>query len=146
MHAWLYHTQGIPYGHLRPLGYQRHTSGPIDTLPQDIEILTLASDYLETGKAVKIEKYFDVEDHEDWLDDEKLRLKCRGCWIEAIERLPNRNGAKAPLHMSLKRFLERYKHDEIQLSSAFPHNMLGAVPLPHAFQVSIFVNINVKNA
>ena len=121
---------GIPTGHLRPLGWQNRAEGPVHE-----ESVTLAPQdfwdkYVNASKPMVIRGLvFGADAVEKWTDVylNKLYGKLEVRVTQRVQRVSNENAQ----HMDLKKFLQNYRVEDWYLRLIMPQEMQAEVPMPY---------------
>ncbi|KAK3087063.1 hypothetical protein FSP39_001162 [Pinctada imbricata] len=130
-------SSGIPDGHLRPLGFQKRSSGKIS------ETLEMPSPHMFYIKYIKAnipvlihEAYRDLPLYKKWEDDSYLKEKFGSLNVSVTVK---RQMVKHTSHtMTLKKFLLDYVHEEWYLASAVPMEMMAELPFPSSLRCGTF--------
>nr|QDG00791.1 jmjC domain-containing protein 5 [Brachionus koreanus] len=121
---------GIPTGHLRPLGWQSRAEAPVVEEPVIIESETFWNKYVEINKPVIFRGLvLGSEATEQWTDT-YLERYYGHLDIKLAERKQNFINFKEKIQMKLSDFLKGYRTEDWYLNGIMPEQMLVEAPIP----------------
>nr|XP_022304685.1 lysine-specific demethylase 8-like [Crassostrea virginica] len=132
---------GIPDGHLRPLGWQKRSSGRIRETPEMPSAHSLYVKYIKNSKPVQIHDALqNVKVMSDWESD--VYLKQQFGDLNVSVTVKKQVLLQDPQHenhvMKFKKFLIDYKFEEWYLVTPIPKKMMAALPLPPCLSCGTF--------
>lgn len=132
---------GIPDGHLRPLGWQKRSSGRIRETPEMPSAHALYVKYIKNSKPVLIHDALqDVQAMTDWESD--VYLKQQFGSLNVTVTIKRQALMQEPLHeshvMKFKKFLIDYRFEEWYLVTPIPKKMMTELPLPSCLRCGTF--------
>ncbi|XP_061197924.1 uncharacterized protein LOC133206000 [Saccostrea echinata] len=133
--------QGIPDGHLRPLGWQKRSSGRIMETPEMPSAHSLYVKYIKNNKPVLIHDGLqDVKVMKNWEIDVYLKQHFGDLNVTVtVKRQAVQQHVQHEQHvMKLKKFLMDYMYEEWYLVTSVPKKMMAELPLPSCLKCGTF--------
>lgn len=130
-------VQGLPDGHLRPLGWQKLPDGEVDTVEEIPDPVTFWEKYVQEKAPLVIRNGVNKtsECFTEW-DDKFLKSEYGHIDIDVIQKKPG--DRMEPEVMSFKRFLLRYNLEDWYLVNTIPDEMLHGIPLMNCLMCGTF--------
>ncbi|RNA10012.1 domain-containing 5 [Brachionus plicatilis] len=120
---------GIPTGHLRPLGWQSRAEAPVAEEPVVIEPETFWNKYIEKSRPVVLRGLvLGSEASEQWTDS-YLDKKYGHLDIKLAERKQNFKSYKEKTQFKLSNFLKGYRIEDWYLNGIMPEEMQREAPI-----------------
>ena len=129
---------GIPTGHLRPLGWQSRAEGPVVEEPVVIEPEVFWNKYIEKKHPVVLRGLvFGSEASEQW-SDSYLDQQYGHLDIKLAEKIQTFKNYKEKAQMKLSKFLKEYRVEDWYLNGIMPEEMQNEVPIPRLLNCGPF--------
>lgn len=119
--------EGIPLGHLRPLGYQRRPDGRVtekEKLPPKI----FYDDFVKTEKPVVFRQLIDSMPATELWTDDYLKKNYGDLDIHVVVK--KELIKKGPKVLKFKKFLKEYHYEDWYLTNTIPQEMMKEVEVP----------------
>ena len=136
--------ENIPTGHLRPLGWQVRSDGPIYE-----ESVTIGPGQFWDAHVLKRQPtvlrglVFGAEAIDKW-SDSYLNREFGHLDIKVTERKPRYDRVEEKkIQMKLKDFLRTYRTDDLYLKTIVPYEILNEVPMPQLVNCGVFAQSGV---
>ncbi|XP_048730421.1 uncharacterized protein LOC125647690 [Ostrea edulis] len=132
---------GIPDGHLRPLGWQKRSSGRIMETPEMPSAHSLYVKYIKNNKPVLIHDALQkVKVMSDWEDDIYLKRQFGDLNVTVtVKRQAILQDVQHEQHvMKFKKFIMDYMYEEWYLVTPVPRQMMADLPLPGCLKCGTF--------
>lgn len=121
----------VPQGHLRPLGFQRHTDGPISKI-EGMPSPEIFYKYIDDNKPVyMVGAIANVSVEKTWEKDEYLKEKYGNINVTVTARIDyDKTGRKKKILMRFKKFLLDYLYEDWYLATTIPIEMANELTIP----------------
>jgi len=138
--------ENIPTGHLRPLGWQVRSEGPIHEESVTIRPDQFWDTYVLMKKPTVLRGLvFGAEAIDKW-SDSYLNREFGHLDIKVTERNQRYDGIEEKkIQMKLKDFLRSYRTDDLYLKTIVPYEILNEVPMPQLVNCGVYAQLTVNS-